>query len=43
MAWNAIDMIPIDEFERRFGITIGDRILPPEEATQEAVTAGATD
>lgn len=25
MAWNAIDMIPIDEFERMTGIKIGDR------------------
>lgn len=30
MAWNAIDMIPIDEFERKYGIKIGDKLEPPE-------------
>jgi len=35
MAWNAIDMIHIDQFEEQFGIKIGDQSHPPEEALQE--------
>ncbi len=29
LAWNAIDMIPIDEFEELYGIRIGDKPEPP--------------
>jgi len=43
MAWEAIDMIPIGEFEEQFGIKVGDQLYPPEEAPQEAVTAGTGD
>lgn len=25
LAWNAIDMIPIDEFEKAYGVIIGDK------------------
>ena len=39
MAWNAIDMISIDQFEEQFGIKVGDQPYPPEEALQEAVSA----
>ena len=41
MAWNAIDMIPIDDFEEQFGIKVGDQAYPPEGVPQEAVTAAA--
>ncbi|MCZ6480711.1 MAG: 4Fe-4S binding protein [candidate division NC10 bacterium] len=43
MAWEAIDMIPIDDFEDQFRVPIGDQAHPPEEAPQEAVTAGTAD
>jgi hypothetical protein len=43
MAWNAIDMISIDDFEDQFRVPIGDQAHPPEEAPQEAVTAGTPD
>lgn len=43
MAWNAIDMIPIDDFEDQFRVPVGDQGHPPEEAPQEAVTAGTPD
>ncbi|MBI4392009.1 MAG: hypothetical protein HY575_08980 [candidate division NC10 bacterium] len=36
LAWNAIDMIPIDEFERRFGEKVGDAPHPPEKAEEPA-------
>jgi hypothetical protein len=42
MAWNAIDMILIGQFETDFGIQITDQIHPPDEASQEAVTAAAS-
>lgn len=37
LAWNAIDMLAIDEFERRSGIRITDEILREEAETTAAV------
>jgi hypothetical protein len=37
MAWEAINMIPIDQFEADSGIRITDRLHPPTEAPQEAL------
>lgn len=42
MAWNAIDMIPIDQFERQFDIQVGDQLHPPAEVPEEAVSAGTS-
>ncbi|MFQ5988846.1 MAG: 4Fe-4S dicluster domain-containing protein [Candidatus Methylomirabilales bacterium] len=43
MAWNAIDMITIDDFEDQFSIAITDQAHPSEEAPQEVATAGTSD
>ncbi|MEE9522348.1 MAG: 4Fe-4S binding protein [candidate division NC10 bacterium] len=39
MAWEAIDMISIDQFETDFRIQVGNQLHPPEETLQEAVAA----
>jgi Pyruvate/2-oxoacid:ferredoxin oxidoreductase delta subunit len=41
MAWNAIDMIPIDQFEAQFAIPVGDQLHPPAEVADARVGAGA--
>jgi len=40
LAWNAIDMVAIDEFERQTGTRITDEIIK-EEAAEEAAAAVA--
>jgi hypothetical protein len=40
MAWNAIDMLAIDEFERQTGTRITDDIVK-QEAAEEATAAVA--
>ena len=43
MAWNAIDMISIDQFEADFEMRVGDQLHPPGEVPQEAVGAAISD
>ncbi|MBI2370064.1 MAG: hypothetical protein HYV08_07485 [Deltaproteobacteria bacterium] len=34
LAWNAIDMIPIEEFEATYGVQITNEKSPPEAAAE---------
>lgn len=43
MAWDAIDMISIDQFEADFEMRVGDQLHPPGEVPQEAVGAAISD
>lgn len=42
MAWDAIDMVSIDQFEADYGIRVGDQLHPPGAVPEEAVSASTS-